>query len=114
MMNVTGFTRGLMAKNYNEEEFYKHVASLVESQLKEWNEKYEVKVMTKGSIYKLFVQHHNLFYHLVLSKNDVQFFQENGPFALDRKMWQKLAEQGLPIIRGTGNYLDILFYRNRT
>ncbi len=113
MMNVTGFTRGLMAKNFNEEEFFTQVASLVESQLQEWDEQYEVKVIMKGSMYKLFVNHHNLFYHLVLSKNDVQSLQEKGPFALDRKIWQKLAEQGLPIIKGTGNYLDILFYRNR-
>ena len=91
-MNSNGFARGLMAKNINEEEFIKHVASVIERQLKEWDEKYEVMVI-KGVHYEFVVNHNDDFYHLQLSQQDIHELQKKSPYALDRKIWQELEKQ---------------------
>ena len=95
-MNSNGFARGLMAKNSNEVDFLKHVASVVERQLKEWDEKYEVMVI-KGLHYEFVVNHNDDFYHLQLSDQDIHELQKKSPYALDRKIWRELENQGLKL-----------------
>lgn len=106
-MNCNGFARGLMAKNMNEEEFLKHVAIVVERQLKEWDEKYEVMVI-KGIHYEFVVNYNDDFYHLQLSDQDIHELQKKSPYALDRKIWQELKSQGLNIRGDRGNYIEVV------
>jgi ribosomal protein S19E (S16A) len=106
-VNSNGFARGLMAKNSNEEEFIKHVASVVERQLKEWDEKYEVMVI-KGVHYEFVVNHNDDFYHLQLSQQDIHELQKRSPYALDRKIWQELEKIGLTIRWDRGNYIEVV------
>ncbi|WP_338472459.1 hypothetical protein R4Z10_06870 [Niallia sp. XMNu-256] len=107
-MNINGFARGLMAKNDSEEKFLKHVASLVERQLKEWDEQYEVMVM-KLTHYEFVVNHNDHFYHLQLTIHDIHKLQQKSPYALDRKIWKELEKQGLTIKRDKGNYIAVMF-----
>lgn len=106
-MNINGFARGFLAKNSSGEKFLESVARLVERQLKEWDEKYEVMVM-KWVDYEFVVNHNDDFYHLQLSEQDIHELQMKSPYALDRKIWQDLAKQGLTITLGYGNYLDFV------
>lgn len=106
-MNTNGFVRGLKAKNINEEEFLKHVATVVERQLKEWDEKYEVMVI-KGVHYEFVVNHNDDFYHLQLSDQDIHEPQKKSPYALDRKIWQELEKIGLTIRWDRGNYIEVV------
>ena len=90
-----------MAKNSSSESFLKSVARMIERQLKEWDEKYEVMVM-KGVDYEFVVNHNDDFYHLQLSDQDIHELQMKSPHALDQKIWLELEKQGLTIILGYG------------
>lgn len=96
-----------MAKNINEEEFIKHVANVIERQLKEWDEKYEVMVI-KGVHYEFVVNYNDDFYHLQLSDQDIHELQKKSPYALDRKIWQELEKQELAIRWDRGNYIEVV------
>ena len=85
---------------------------MIERQLKEWDEKYEVMVM-KWIDYEFVVNHNDDFYHLQLSDQDIHELQMKGPHALDQKIWLELEKQGLTIILGYGNYLDFIFKLER-
>ena len=43
-MNTTGFIRGYMAKNMENEKFLEHVGWVLERQLQEWDESYQLRV----------------------------------------------------------------------
>jgi hypothetical protein len=104
-MNVNGYARGLMSRNMDGEKYLEHIAKIMELQLKEWDEEYEVMVM-KLVNYEWVINNKDIFYHVELSDQDLQVLQKKDPFAIDRKLWLDLEKQGLPIIKGVGNYLD--------
>lgn len=107
-MNISGFARGLMAKNYCAEKFLLHVANCIEGQLKEWDENYEV-ILMKMQDYEFIVRKGVEEYHTLLTENDIEILKQSGPFQLDRKIWKDLENQGLPILKGFGNYLETIF-----
>ncbi len=96
-----------MAKSHNSEEFLLHVANVMERQLKEWNDTYEVMVMKLAS-YELMVKEKEQYYHVHLNEQEIDTLQKRDPYGLDRKVWRELLNQGLPIIQGTGNYTGLV------
>ncbi|WP_251552700.1 hypothetical protein [Neobacillus muris] len=104
-MNISGFARGLMSRNYSTERFLLHVANCVEGQLKEWDEQYEVLVL-KLKNYEFIVKMNDRDYYLSISEEEITALQQMDAFALDQKIWKELEGQGLPIERGHGNYID--------
>lgn len=104
-MNVSGFIRRLMSRNLNEEEFVIKVSNTIEQQLKEWDGHYEVIVL-KLKNYHWIIKRKEVHYSMELTEREVQQLQRRSPFALDRKLWDELEKQGLPIFKGVGNYLD--------
>jgi hypothetical protein len=106
-MNINGLVRSYLARNQTGEEFFKLVADLMERQLKEWDPEYEVFLM-KFSYYELTVKKGDQYYHVLVTENELTELQKADPFALDKKLWNELEKQGLPIKKGYGNYLDIV------
>lgn len=104
-MNINGIARSYMARHQGGEEFIKHVADLMERQLKEWNEDYQVFLM-KYSYYELSIKNNERYYYVQLSEMELEMLKKKDPYALDRKLWKSLEEQGLPIQKGIGNYID--------
>ncbi|MCM3571430.1 hypothetical protein [Neobacillus mesonae] len=107
MMNINGFTRGLMAHNYNSEKYLLHVAGCVERQLIEWDPQYEMLVM-KFKNYEIVIKNVERDYHLQISEEEAASLQKISPFKLDQKIWRELEKQGLEISKGNGNYLDTI------
>lgn len=106
-MNISGVARSYMSRHLGEEDFLIHVSKTVERQLQEWDENYEVIIM-KFSNYEWNVKIDERYYHIELSDEEVKELQHRDPYALDRKLWKELQEQGLKIVRGFGNYLDFV------
>lgn len=106
-MNINGFARNYMARYLNGEEFLKHVATLIERQLKEWNQKYEVFVM-KLINYEVIIKNLDAYYYVQLSESEICLLQKSGLYEVDRKIWAELNKQGLPIIKGNGNYIEMV------
>ena len=94
-----------MAKSYDGESFLLHVAEVIERQLKEWDESYEVIVM-KLIDYEVVVKEENRSYELLLTEDALLTLQQKSPYALDRYLWLELEKQGLEIVRGNGDYIE--------
>ena len=108
-MNVNRFARSVMAKSYNSESFLVHVAEVMERQLKEWNEEYEVLVM-KLVDYEVVVKKENRSYELLLAEKTLLSLQQKSSYALDRYLWLELEKQGLQIVRGNGDYIESVMF----
>jgi hypothetical protein len=104
-MNMMGFLRGYMSKNYSSEKFIKHVSDIIEKQLQEWDLNYEVFLM-KLTNYELMIKNGETYYHLEISEQELNFLQNKSPFSLDRKIWLEMQKQGIQIFKGYGDYLD--------
>ncbi|NMD71771.1 hypothetical protein HHO41_15840 [Bacillus sp. DNRA2] len=104
-MNVSGWIRAYMSKSMNNEEFLIKVANVIEKQLKEWDENYEVYIM-KLTDYEFNVKKGETYLEVVLTEAELDELQKQAPFSLDVKIWKELERQGLEIIKGHGNYLD--------
>lgn len=107
-MDVSGMIRGYMSKNMDSEAFLLHVANVIENQLQEWDEAFELYVM-KLKDYEIVVKHQESYFHVYLSEKDLHTLQHTSAFALDRNIWVELQSQGIEIIRGKGNYIDYMF-----
>ncbi|MDY0407676.1 hypothetical protein ACFFIS_06855 [Virgibacillus soli] len=107
-MNTTGFIRGYMAKNQEGEKYLHHVMKVMERQLQEWDETYEVKMIKKES-YAISVQNSEQTSIILISNSQLAQLQSKSPYALDKYMWTKLKENGLVIKERTGNYLNYVF-----
>jgi hypothetical protein len=97
-----------MARNLGVEDFLIYVAKITEYQLKEWDGEYEV-ILMKIANYELIIKKNEKDYHVNLSETELHSLQKKDPFALDRKIWRELERKGLPIMRGYGNYMDLVF-----
>lgn len=108
LMNINGLARGLMSSRKSGEEFYLHVVNCIEQQLKEWNEDYEEAIVMKlgNADYQLMIRNKEQVYCVALSQQEIESLQKSSPYALDHILWRDLEKQGLPIIRGFGNYID--------
>ena len=104
-MNVNRFARSIMAENYDGESFLLHVSAVIERQLKEWDETYDVIVM-KLIDYEVVVKKENRYYELLLTEKALLSLQQKSPYALDRYLWLELEKQGLRIVRGNGDYIE--------
>lgn len=104
-MNINRFARNLMAREKSPEEYLKFVADVIERQLQEWDETYEIFVM-KMHTYELVVKRGETYYHVYLSEQEIHHLQQKEPYDLDRFIWRELKKQGLPIVRGEGNYIE--------
>lgn len=103
-MNSSGWIRGYMSKSYGSEDFLLHVGRTIEKQLKEWNENYHVNIM-KFKDYWLVVRIGEQYYEVTFTEEELAQLQGKSPFALDYKIWTELAEKGLEILTGYGDYL---------
>ncbi len=90
------------------EKFFIHVATFIEQELQERDPDVKVIVM-KLKNYVLFVTGKQDSYQLTITETELTTLQQRGPYALDRKIWRDLEQQGLQIIRGSGNYLGYVF-----
>lgn len=106
-MNISGVARSYMSRHLGEEDFLIHVSKTVERQLQEWDGAYEVIIM-KLENYEWNVKLGDDYFHIELSEKVIHELQHRDPYALDRKLWKDLQEQGLKIVRGYGNYLDFV------
>jgi hypothetical protein len=107
-MNSTGFIRGYMSKSMKGEDFIIHVATCIEKQLKEWDEKYEVSLL-KLANYELVVLNKDKVYQVTISEEELEYLQHKSPFSLDYQIWKELQNQGIKLIRDKGNYLEHVF-----
>lgn len=104
-MNINAQSRGDIASNQSEQQFFIHVADLIERQLKEWSTDYRVYLM-KLTNYELTVSNNERIYQIEISEEELRLLQNCDPYALDRKIWNGLKSQGLAIREGAGNYID--------
>ena len=74
-MNVNRFARSIMAENYDGESFLLHVSAVIERQLKEWDETYDVIVM-KLIDYEVVVKKENRYYEVLLSEKALLSLQQ--------------------------------------
>lgn len=107
-MNSSGFIRGLMAKNFDNERFLLHVAECIERQLKEWDENYEVMV-AKMPDYFFVIRNAKKSIYFTITEKKAKELQEEFIFALDRHIWLELQKQGVKLQNGQGNYLSYVF-----
>ncbi len=105
-MNINGMARGYMSKRKSGEEFFLHVANCIEQQLQEWSEDYGDVIVMKLADFQLMIRNKENVYCVTLSTEEIESLQKSSPFALDKILWGDLEKQGLPIIRGVGNYID--------
>jgi hypothetical protein len=104
-MDINGEIRRYMARNMSREEFIKYVATAIEHQLKEWDENYEVFLM-KLKKYEFMISKGEQYYDVKITENELDSLQKSSPIELDRKIWRELEKQGLPIVKGVGNYIE--------
>ncbi len=104
-MNTSGWIRGMIAKNYESEDFLLFVGEGIERQLLEWDGNYAVNIM-KLADYHFIVRLEETYYETVISERRIAELQATGPFALDAEIWNGLVQDGLSIVKGYGNYLD--------
>lgn len=107
-MNVSAFIRDYMAKNHTSEDFLIHVAELMEKQLHEWDDQYEVFIMHLKN-YEITIKNEEQYYHVALTNDEIRSFQKKDAFALDRHLWTELKKKGLPVKKAEGNYLNQVF-----
>ena len=107
-MNASGWVRGMMSKNYENERYLLHVGEVIERQLQEWDEKYWVNIM-KLKDYHFIVRYEDEYYETVLSEVEINELQDKSPFSLDHKIWSDLEQEGIKIQWGYGNYLEKVF-----
>ncbi|MCQ6279666.1 hypothetical protein [Bacillus sp. EB600] len=106
-MNVNGYARAYVTRNQDGEQFLKYVSKVIEQQLKEWDGNYEVIVM-KLKDHEFIVKKAGDYYHIHLSEKELELLLKSGSYQLDRKLWMELENQGLTIIKGTGDYLEMV------
>lgn len=104
-MNINCDARSYVARNQSCEEFLKYVGNVIEQQLKEWNVDYEVLIMKFGD-YVVVIKNSVQYYRVSLAEEELEHLLKSGIYQLDRKVWQELEQQGLPILQGNGDYLE--------
>ncbi|MEH7379120.1 hypothetical protein V7138_01360 [Bacillus sp. JJ1533] len=109
-MNTSGFIREMMSKNTVGEKFLIQVATCIEQELQEWDPDFKVIVM-KLKNYELAVTCTQESLQLTITETEIKTLQQRDPYALDRKLWRVLEQQGLQIKRGSGNYLGYVFMK---
>ncbi|WP_226037253.1 hypothetical protein [Aquibacillus saliphilus] len=97
-MNANGMARGYMAKNMNEERFLSHVTDCVRRKLIESNFNPEIIVNWETQSGCLIVFHvSSKIFSLKLTRDQVSNLKNNGPYLLDRMIWNQLIERGINI-----------------
>jgi hypothetical protein len=109
-MNINGIVRNYMVRIMDDEDFLKHVAGLLERQLQEWDLEYEVFVM-KFKDYELVVKNQDDYYEVKLTEQELEVLHTRGSFKMDRRIWEELMDQGLPVKEGYGNYMKTVLPR---
>lgn len=86
------------------EEFLQHVGKMIERQLQEWDENYEVNIM-KMENYLFVVKNRDKSYWVEITEKELIELQNRSPYSLDYKIWTMLAVQGIEIKFHSGDYL---------
>ena len=107
-MNNSGFIRGIMSKNFDQEKFLLHVGETIEKQLQEWDENYRVNIL-KMNNYIFIVKNKEKDFWLEISEQELEKLQHKSPYSLDYQIWTMLAIQGIDIKFGNGDYLEKVF-----
>ena len=107
-MNSTGFIRGYMAKNMEKEKFLEHVVWVLERQLQEWDDSYQVNIIKRDD-FIISVQKNNVTIGVTICASKLASLQAASPYALDRYLWTELKDKGLQLKVKNGNYLDYVF-----
>lgn len=107
-METISFYRQTMASTYATRKFFQKVTMDLQTQLKEWDAEVCVEV-EKWRQYVVKVTFENRLYRMSLSKNEIELYQHESPFALDRLILDTLIKQGLTLKQPTGNYLDAVY-----
>ncbi|WP_338448121.1 hypothetical protein R4Z09_17970 [Niallia oryzisoli] len=108
-MEINGPERRSLAQNMTLEDFFIHVATDIERQLKEWDIDYEVMVM-KLEDYEFIVKYHEAYCEISFSENIIKTLQRKDPYEIDRKIWKELQNKGISIVKGKGNYIDFIMW----
>lgn len=111
-MDIIVGNRDHNLQKMSSEELLRHIAELMEVQLKEWDKRFEVMVM-KLVNYEWVVKFNDQFFHTEISDQEIEDLRKEGLFAIDRKLWKDIEQQGLQLIMGFGNYLDFVLEDNK-
>ncbi len=104
-MNASGMLRGYASKAMPNDDFFDHVTTTMERQLKQWDSDYELFVNTTDG-YQVAVLHGDKRHTALLSTEEWGTLQQNTPFSVDRAIWQQLQAQGLEVKTGFGDYIE--------
>lgn len=108
-MNTSGMLRAYLAKVMDVESFFFHVMNCMEKQFIDWhmdalllfsweeqNDQITGTFLIEGFAYSFSV-----------SKTEISELQSASPYALDKKMWETLAQEGFAFKKS--HYIDKLF-----
>lgn len=90
------------------EKFLEHVGWVLERQLQEWDEAYQVNVL-KLEDFVVSVHNNQQTFKVTISTTKLKDLQSASPYSLDRYIWAQLKEKGLEWKDKNGNYLDYVF-----
>jgi hypothetical protein len=93
-MNANGMARGYLAKNMNNGEFIHFVLDCILKQLKEWNHDVRLESYELEECYKVILTIEGAPQMILLSKVLCRLKQSEGPYALDRYLWEKIKSNG--------------------
>lgn len=105
-MNTTGFIRGYMAKNMENEKFLAHV---LECLGKEFD--FNITLSLKEYNYEISIEK----YKINLAKEECKSLQDRGAYALDKYILNALKEQGFEFNKERSQYIGYcynIFYKN--
>ncbi|WP_425447859.1 hypothetical protein [Dethiothermospora halolimnae] len=100
-MNTQGWTRGLMAKNMEDEKFLNHVIDCIGREFD-----IDVNVCKKDKDYIVNVGE----YKVKVTMVDVTIYKGKGPYNLDRFILEGLMGQGFEVDREGSGYLRYCFW----
>lgn len=107
-MNTNSFFRTSMATSFTTRKFFKKITHDIHLQLSQWESNVEVEVESWRS-YVVKVRYVNQTFRMTFSKNEIDLLQNEGPYALDRVIWNELVKNGLKLKVSEGNYLAMVF-----
>lgn len=107
MMNINGMARGYMAKNMKPEPFLKQVTSVIERQLREFDDNASVEIRKMHGKFFVMVHYDEESYALMLTEEFISEHQQKSPYSLDRYVWGQLNVLGLKV-EGESGYLEVV------
>jgi hypothetical protein len=104
-MNANGIIRGYMACHMKVDSFASHVAHCVRRQLLEFEPTAIFHMDHHTNFFLFYGQAFGQTFQLLLTFAEVEALKAEGPYALDRCIWEEIQAKGLPI-ENTTHYLQ--------